>query len=262
MLKSNYKLILNETFEEPQLNEQVWIPYYLSHWSSREKTKARYELKDGLLHLKIDHNQEPWSKEFNGDIRVSSFQTGIFSGPLNSKIGQHRVHPTCVVREEQVSERKFLMHHGYIEIRAKASAHPTNVSALWMIGFEDKPENSSELCIVEIKGWNIESNKAIIGYGIRKFQDPKLKDEFYEDPFELDVTEFHTYGAEWSPEKVTFFLDGKVIRTINQSPDYPMQMMLNIYEIPKAEKTRNPEHYPQEFIVDYIRVFDLKNSNN
>ena len=78
ILKTKYELILNENFENDQLNDQVWIPYYLPHWSSREKTKARYEINAGLLHLKIEYDQQPWSKEFNRDIRVSSLQTGIF----------------------------------------------------------------------------------------------------------------------------------------------------------------------------------------
>ena len=253
----DYNLLLKQEFVESKLDLAVWIPYYLPHWSSKEKTKARYSLKDGKLDLQIEFDQEPWSKEFNGEIRVSSLQTGLYSGPLNSHIGQHCVHPDCKVMEEQKPQKNFLSQYGYYEIRAKASPAPSNVSALWMIGYEEAPNESAEICIVEIKGDRVERNMALIGYGIRKFQDPLLEDRFFEEIFELDVTEFHTYAAEWTPEHINFFIDGKKIRTINQSPKYPMQLMLNLYEIPN-ENYRRISDYPQTFSVDYIKVYQKK----
>ncbi|GMQ31530.1 glycoside hydrolase family 16 protein [Algoriphagus confluentis] len=257
-----YQLVFNQDFEEKELDLKAWIPFYLPHWSSREKTKPRFTLENGKLILKIDYDQAPWSEEFNGPIRVSSLQTGVFSGPLGTSIGQHRIHPKAMVREEQIPAHTFLPRYGYFEIRAKASANPDNVSALWMIGYEDRPEHSAELCLVEIKGSNVEGNKAVIGYGIRKFQDPELQDAFFEETFELDVTEFHTYGMEWTQEEVSFYIDGKQIRTIGQSPQYPMQLMLNIYEIPQENSDRKPENYPQKFTVDYVKVFQKQELSN
>lgn len=254
--KENYILEFNDEFQTPVLDIKKWIPYYLPQWSSRELSKPNYHFHNGNLVLKITKDQQPWCQEFNGDVKCSSIQTGVFSGKLGSKKGQHRFNTLCEVREEQTNIKKYTPQYGFFEIRAKALDTESNVVALWMIGYEDKPEKSSEICIFEIKGENVNKESAIIGYGIHPFGDPTLQDEFHEDSFAIDVTKYHVYAVEWTPAYVDFYIDNKKVRTIHQSPNYPMQLMLNIYELP-TEKVRigKDNQYPKEFIIDYIRVF-------
>ena len=256
MAQKKYNLVFNEDFSSPKLNKNNWILYYLPHWSSREKSKPNYEIKDGMLYLQIRHDQKPWCPEFDGDVKCSSIQTGLFSGKLGSSNGQHNFfNPKCIVREEQESEQKYVPQYGYFEMRAKFAATKSNVIALWMIGFEDKPEKSSELCIMEIKGWNIKKNKAKIGMGIHKFSDPKLTEEFSVHEHKIDVREFHIYAAEWSKEKIIFLIDNIKVKEINQSPDYPMQLMLGIYEIPDKITDETERGDPKEFIIDYVKGY-------
>jgi hypothetical protein len=87
-----------DRFKGPELDERRWLPYYLPQWSSRERAAARYEVGGGLR-LLIEEDQPPWCPEWDGDVRVSSLQTGVFSGPLGSEVGQHRFTPRAVVRE-------------------------------------------------------------------------------------------------------------------------------------------------------------------
>lgn len=252
----NYKLIFNEEFSSAELNTNNWIPFYLPQWSSREMSKPNYEIKEGLLSLQIVENQNPWCPEFNGNVKCSSIQTGLFAGKLGSEIGQHKFfNPKCVVREEQKMEQKYVPQYGYFEMRAKFAATKSDVVALWMIGFEDTPEKSSELCIMEIKGWNIKKNKTKIGMGIHKFNDPKLMENFSENEYKIDVTEFHVYAAEWTKDKIVFLIDNVIVKEINQSPDYPMQFMLGIYEIPDKMINKTEREYPKEFIVDYVKGY-------
>lgn len=254
--KENYILEFNEEFQTPVLDIKKWIPYYLPQWSSRELSKPNYHFHNGNLVLKITKDQQPWCPEFNGDVKCSSIQTGVFSGKLGSKKGQHRFNTLCEVREEQTNIKKYTPQYGFFEIRAKALDTESNVVALWMIGYEDKPEKSSEICIFEIKGENVNKESAIIGYGIHPFGDPTLQDEFHEDTFAIDVTKYRVYAVEWTPAYVDFYIDNKKVRTIHQSPNYPMQLMLNIYELP-IEKVRigKDNQYPKEFVIDYIRDF-------
>ena len=251
----NYSQKLNDPLES-ELNTNNWLPYYLPQWSSREMAKPNYKIKDGLLSLQIVDNQKPWCPEFNGAVKCSSIQTGVYAGKLGSDIGQHKFfNPNCVVREEQKIEQKFVPQYGYFEMRAKFAATKSDVVALWMIGFEDTPEKSSELCIMEIKGWNIKKNKAKIGMGIHKFNDPKLKEDFSENEYKMDVTEFHVYAVEWTKDKIVFLIDNVIVKEINQSPDYPMQFMLGIYEIPDKMINKTEREYPKEFIVDYVKGY-------
>jgi hypothetical protein len=101
------ELEFDETFEGDALDLSRWLPYYLPHWSSRERAAARYEIGGGFLRLLIEQDQQPWCPELDGAVRVSSLQTGAFAGPLGSAIGQHRFNPAAVVKEAQPNIRLY-----------------------------------------------------------------------------------------------------------------------------------------------------------
>jgi len=92
----------------------------------------------------------------------------------------------------------------------------------------------------------------LIEMGVHPFGDPAIVDEFAAEPVDIDVREFHTYAAVWTPDDVAFFVDEKHVKTAEQSPSYPMQFMPGIYEF--ADKTAAPHgSYPKQFTVDYFR---------
>jgi hypothetical protein len=245
---------LDESFAGPELDQGVWLPYYLPQWSSRERAAARYRfVPGGGLELLIEADQEPWCPEWDGELRVSSLQTGVCAGPVGSHAGQQSAfHDEAVVREAQPETRLYTPHFGRIETRLRAIAHPRAMVALWMIGFEDAPERSGEICIVEIFGRDILGpDRARIGMGIHRFGDPALTEEWAQEELAIDATEPHDYAAEWTPEHVAFFVDGHHVKTVGQSPDYPMQLMLGVYEFPGEEDVE----YPHVFHVDHVRGY-------
>jgi len=259
VLQYQYQLAFADEFNTGSLNNNKWLPFYLPQWSSRKQSKPNYHFANNCLYLDITEDQQPWCPEFNGHVKCSSIQTGVFSGPLGSGIGQHSFfHPAPIVREAQQPQHTYLMQYGYIEIRAKAIRSSHNVVALWMIGYEDEPQKSAELCVVEIKGWEMNDQEALIGYGIHRFNDPELEETFYEDKHTIDATAFHVYGAEWMKDRVDFYIDGKKVRTILQSPAYPMQLMLGVYELPAQQKKNEEYSYPASFCIDYIRCYERK----
>lgn len=152
--KPSYYLEFNDEFTDSRIDSNKWLTCYLPQWSSKNKSMAQYDLVNGNLVLKITEQQAPWCPEFNGKVKCSSFQTGVYAGKLGSNIGQHKINPFCIVREEQKELRLYTPKYGYFEIRAKAIASPNNVVAFWLIGFEDSPEKSGEICIMEVKGGN------------------------------------------------------------------------------------------------------------
>jgi len=145
--KAGYELAFEDTFDGDDLDEARWLPYYLPQWSTREASAARYRLGDGFLRLVIEADQQPWCPEFDAETRVSSLQTGVFAGPVGSTAGQSRFKPGLVVRQAQDDARLYTPQYGLFELRAKAIDDPRCMVALWMIGYEDRPDRSAEICI-------------------------------------------------------------------------------------------------------------------
>ncbi|WP_440082121.1 glycoside hydrolase family 16 protein [Streptosporangium sp. LJ11] len=256
MAWAGYELEFEDTFEADRLDEDRWVPRYLPQWSDRAASAARYELDGGRLHLLIEEDQPPWSPELEGPLRVSSLQTGVFAGPVGSTIGQHGRGSRAVVREAQRNVRLYTPRYGLIEMRAKAIDDPGCMVALWMIGYEDEPERSAEICVCEIFGRDVGPDSVKVGMGLHPFGDPEITDDFTVETLPIDAREFHVYAAEWTSEHVAFFVDGRRVRTVHQSPGYPMQLMLNIYEFPEPDGSPRPGHaYPKRFTVDYVRGY-------
>jgi hypothetical protein len=246
------RLEFEDAFEGNDLDRDRWLPYYLAHWSSRGRAAARYEVAGGRLRLRIEADQGPWCPEFDGDVRVSSLQTGAYAGHVGSEIGQHRFTTAARVREAQPNVRLYTPHFGRIELRARANDDPNVMVALWMIGYEDEPERSAEICVCEIFGRDVEPHQATIGVGLHPFGDRSIIDDFSRVTLPIDARAFHVYAADWSPGHVGFSVDGDVVKSVEQAPDYPMQLMLSIYELARPDPDTT---YPKEFVVDYVRGY-------
>lgn len=266
--RSRYVLEFDGGFSSATLDRSKWIPHYLPQWSSRSATAARYRLGDGALHLRIEEDQSPWSPEYDGALRVSNLQTGVFSGPVGSAVGQHHFRDGLVVHEQQEEQRLYSPHFGLVEARVRAIDDPRCLGALWLIGFEDAPERSGELCVFELFGREVNGRGTRIGMGIHPFGDPTLRDDFAMVEVDLDPREFHTYAAAWQPGNTSFYIDDELVAEVDQAPDYPLQLMLNLYEFaeepdaaaPAATSTAAAARataYPKEFDVEFVRGYRL-----
>jgi hypothetical protein len=251
IIERGYVLEVCDRFEGADLDRSYWLPHHLPHWSSLDRSAARYELADGSLHLLIEPDQQPWCPEYDGATRVSSLQTGVFSGPVGSAIGQHRFHARAVVREAQQNVRLYTPQFGVFALEARASDDPDTMVALWMIGYEERPERSAEICICEIFAKDVGRESAAIGMGVHPFGDPTIVDDFEQVEVPIDIRELHEYAAEWTPDRVTFFVDGRPVKTVEQSPQYPMQFMLGIYDF-GGDRARER---PKRFTINSFRAY-------
>lgn len=250
--KPGWRLEFHDEFDGPALDTGKWLPCYLPQWSSRERSAPRYALEDGALVLQIEQHQQPWCPEFDGQTLCSSVQTGVFSGPLGSAQGQHLFQPACRVREVQPAQRTYTPQYGYFELRARAQLGPANHVSLWMIGFEDQPGQAGEIAVMEIMGSDIGPQGTRVGYGLHPWGDAALVDEFHRQLLPVDASRWHLYAIEWSPWAVDFHVDNRLVRRIPQSPAYPMQFMLGIYE---RAGIADATPYPKRFAIDYFRAY-------
>jgi hypothetical protein len=251
---AGYDLVVDEQFDGNDLSETRWFPYYTPHWSSRAATRARFEVSHGTLKLRIDADTAPWSPEYDDDVRVSHVQTGQFSGPMGSPVGQHRFRTGLIVREEQDEARLWLPHFGVIEARARGIRHPSAMVALWPIGFEDQRANCGEICVFEIFGSEIDDDGGLVGVGVKPQRDPRLAMDFEKVRVDGDLTGFHDYAVEWLPDRLRFFIDGRLVKVVEQAIDYPVQLMLDVYELP-TDAPRDTSAHPLVFEVAHVREY-------
>lgn len=253
--KKKYHLEFSDEFEGEELNKTNWLPFYLPFCCPNGIVIPSYEIRKGNLALKITEEQVSWFSEFDGQIKGSSIQTGIYSEIKEEVTDLHTNEFVNDMFSVNQFKNTYLPQYGFFEIRARMLITNSNIVSFRMRGYDGKEKISAEIYVFEIKGNSVKSNAAKIGHGIRKFHDQKIKEEFYESTVDIDVSRFHCYAAEWDSKKITFYIDNKKIRQIDQSPDYPMQLMLGIFEFPVFEKDIIDRIYPKELIVDYVRGY-------
>lgn len=248
----------SDDFDGSDLDTEVWVPHYLPMWSSRAESAATYSVAGSELRLTIPPDQGLWcAGDHDPPLRVSGIQSGVFSGEVGSTIGQQPFREGAVVRESQPTQWGWTPLHGLLEVRARMDITPRSMASVWMVGVEDEPTRSGEICIFEVFGETLDgagaTPTAAVGRGIHPFRDPAMTDEFAAERVALDVAEFHVYAADWRPGRVDFSIDGRHVKTVHQAPDYPMQMMVAVFDFPdRASTSPEPDHVPQ-LAVDYVR---------
>jgi hypothetical protein len=243
-----------EEFDAPALDTSVWLPHYLPAWSSRAETAATYEIRDSCLVLSIPPEQGLWMPaEHPSPLRVSGMQTGNLSGPVGSTIGQQPLDGGSVVLEEQEPFWGFTPQYGRLEMRARMVVTPRSMAAWWMVGLEDRPERSAEICVVEVFGDAVEPGRsAEVGMGLKEFRDPAVARDFAAPRLPIDIAEFHDYAVEWTAERAQFSVDGEPIRSCPHPPAYPMQMMIAVFDFPDRSTGTDAAEVPQ-LIIDHLR---------
>ena len=175
-----------DDFDGAALDTEVWVPHYLPQWSSRARSAATYVVSMSQLRLTIPSSQGLWCPADHAPLRVSGIQSGVFSGPVGSTIGQQPVREGAVVREAQPTRWGWTPRFGRLEVRLKMDLSRRSMAAVWMVGLEDRPDRCAEICVVEVFGDALEhvsgGSTARVGMGIHPFRDPTLTDEFSAEP--------------------------------------------------------------------------------
>lgn len=251
-------LVFEDDFDGPELDRAVWSPYYLPQWSSRAATAARYELNHSCLRLVIPPTQGLWCEgDHEPPLRVSGIQSGNYSGPVGSTIGQQPYREGLVVREEQEPFWGWTPAGGYIELRARADISPRSMVSLWMVGLEDRPERCAEICVMEAFGDAVvQGESTAVGMGLHRFRDPSVPEDFEAVRLPIDLRDFHTYSVQWTSGQADFFVDGAPVRSCPGAPSYPMQLMLAVFDFPDKSVGDDAELVPT-FTVDHIRGWNV-----
>lgn len=244
-------MTFDERFPGTDLDPAIWTTSYLPAWSSREESAATYEVRAGTLRLSIPPGQGLWCADLHQPpLRVSAVQSGNWSGPVGSTRGQSPFRDGLLVREEQPTVLGLTPTYGRVEVTSRAVIGPRSMFSAWMIGLEDRPDRCGEICIVEVFGDATDGEVVQLGCGVHAFRDPALTEDFEAVPLRLDITAEHRYAAHWSPDGVAFLVDGEVVRRSAESPAYPLQLILGVFDFP--DRGDGSEPAPPELVVSRV----------
>lgn len=250
--RSGYRAVvaeLNEHFDGDDLDRSVWAPWYLPHWTSRAASAATYRVGGGQLRLSIPASQPLWAGDLHPTpLRVSGVQSANFSGPVGSTIGGQPFRPGLTVREEQPTFWGYTPLYGHLEIRMRGVVTPRSMVAFWLSGIEDIPDRSGEICVTEIFG----TAPHEVGMGLHRFRDTRLTEDFETVTLTGDVTAFHTYAVDWHPDSLAFSIDGRPVKRVGQSPDYPVQLQIAVFDFPDRAGLVPGEPPVPELFVSHV----------
>lgn len=232
------------------LDGEKWIAHYLPQWTTPERSGARFAMVDSGLQLRIEHDQLDWRAE-DAPLRVSNLQTAVFSGPVGSTRGTHRHRPDgLAVRSETPLRLLFAPTAGRIDLTVAASVDDGCMLAAWLVGTEHLSDrDAGEICIFEIDADAI-STSSRARSGIKAHHDPRLTTDMAEVGLAFDASEPHTWTVVWGEGSTVIGCEGRVLRRIPQSPEYPMMLLIDLFEI-GAPAGR----YPKTAVVSDVRAW-------
>lgn len=246
-------VIRSDDFDAEHLDTTAWVPHYLPAWTSRAETAAVHTVADSLLTLRIPRDQGLWCPDdHESPLRVSGIMSGHHSGPVGSTTSQQALFEGQLVREEQPTHRGWLLSPGTVEVRCSMTISPRSMAAVWLCGWEEVPEQSGEICVVEIFGTSIQGASCEVGMGLKSIRDPELVGDFDAPRLSVDPAEMHTYAATWDEHGAVFSVDGEEVRRCAGPPTYDLQLMVAVFDFPD-ESDGSDEDLEPELVIDRIR---------
>ncbi|MBD8218182.1 hypothetical protein IFU40_05985 [Microbacterium sp. CFBP 13617] len=232
------------------LSAERWIASYLPQWTTAERARAHYEVVADGVALRIDADQPDWRLE-DAPLRVSNLQTGVYAGPLGSALGTHRHRPDLRVRTETPPRLLFAPSRGRVEITVSATRDADCMVAAWLVGTEHRsPTESGEICIFEIDSDAI-GETTVARTGVKAHHDPHLTTDVAEVAIPVNASTPHTWTVIWGEGETVIGCEGLVLRRIAQAPDYPLFLMIDLFEIgPRGGS------YPKSATIHRVRAWD------
>lgn len=227
-----------------------WVPHYLPHWTTPERSAARLRRVARGIELRIEEDQADWRPE-DAPLRVSNLQSGVFSGPLGSAIGTHRHRDGVTVRTPTGTRILCAPTAGRVEVEVSASRDVGCMTAAWLIGTEHRgAADAGEICLFEIDAEAI-GPESRARAGLKAHGDARLTPDMAEIRVPVDAGARHTWTAIWGDGETIIGCEGVVVRALPQAPDYPVFLMLDLFEVAAPAGA-----YPKTAVFHRVRVWD------
>jgi beta-glucanase (GH16 family) len=160
--------------------------------------------------------------------------------------------------------RSFSQTYGYFEIRAKIPAGKGLWPAFWLLPSNYEHDHYSELDIFEILG---DAPSTLYATTHHAGSDNKWIGNLQKLSIPDSSAHFHTYGADWEPDKIAFYMDGKVIATAPTPPpmNKPMYILVSLAVGDVGSWPGAPDKstkWPAVMQIKYVRAFASANTKD
>ena len=269
-----WKLVWQDEFDGDSLDESKWN-YRLNYWGvpSPTFTKEGVSVKDSKLTIALVRKGD--------DFYSAHLQTGSLTFDIPTDKESTKGHPGFWPFGPK-QEAKFMHRYGYYEIRCRLPKGAGWHAAFWLqapgIGSHPNPEYGGVECdIMENYAQHSEKHSMVCGNGWGGYGAESKWAGHFSYPYEETADGWHYYGVDWSENGYTFYADGKLVGS-QLPPDCPVskveQFILVSTECHGYNRyfaeiggAGNPsdvckpaealfETYPDEFVVDFVRVYD------
>lgn len=200
-------------------------------------------------------------------IQDTPIQCGSYALPPNKNCDYN--HQSLFYKSGMIETppwRKFK--YGYFEIRCKFPYHPGSFPAFWLWGAETG-QYYEEIDIAEY-AYNNEigagtPNIYSTGFLYNKHgsSNPHVGfRQLIDEPSNNNITQWHTYGCEWLPGRIIWYLDGEVVNDycdFDSIPGHPLTIKVN-YAVDYAALTNGVPAWKGTgtMTIDYVKVYKLK----
>jgi len=199
-------------------------------------------------------NDTPWNTHYTtGDSEYDDPANCTFAnGMMTLKTEDRANHGYAYSSGIVTSLPHTKLTYGYFEIRAKLPSGPGVWPAFWLTN-----DSTLEIDALEMLGdrpsriyGTLHENNSQIYQGIKDGPDYSAG--------------FHTYGVDWQPTYVKWYIDGVEFAAYNHAmPSDPMWICLDTaVGGPWGGMPTAATHFPVNYDIDYVRVYDTKPAAN
>lgn len=218
---------LCDEFEGRQLDPARWHPRN-PQWKGRQPGLFHPDnvtVRDGMLHITMRHQDLEGLPE-----------------------GYHTY--TCGAVKSKTTVR-----YGYFEARCRAM-DSRGSSAFWF--YDGRPETWTEIDVFEMGAGHPEHEHTVHmnAHVFHTLVNPDRhwsKGGKWKAPWRL-ADEFHVYALHWTPQELRYLVDGKVVRSMeNTHWHQPLTLNFDSETMPRWFGLPSPDSLPSTFSIDYIR---------
>lgn len=152
------------------------------------------------------------------------------------------------------SPPKFKFQYGYAEARVKVPKGKGLWPAFWLLPTEDPWP--PEIDILEVLGDDVATAHFALHWEKATDKTDDDQKQFSADDVDLSA-DFHTFGADWQPDSVTWYRDGVEVASYTEHiPQEPMYALLNLAvggTFPGDPNASTP--FPSTYEVDWVRIW-------